>query len=70
MGRMWPVPVTPFRVCMYAVLKRLGAHRHHRSAHSSLHILEDSLDLGAELPRPDLASDVRDAKRLNTCAEF
>ncbi len=66
---MWPVPVVPFRVRVKSALDRLRPRRHRRSTHPQLHVFEDSLDLRVELPRPDLASDMRDAKRLNTCSE-
>lgn len=70
MGRMWPVSVMPFRVCINATLNRFQAHRQRRSTHPSLHILEDPLDLGVELPCLDLAADVHYIERFDTGAKF
>ncbi len=69
MGRMWSVPVVPIRIRVETSSDCLRAHRHRRPTYPQLHILEDPLDLRVELPCPDLASDVNDAKRLNTLVE-
>ena len=68
MGRMWPVPVVPLR-CNKSGLDCHQTHMHHRPAHPRLHILEHPLDFLVELPRTDLATDVRDAERLDVIVD-
>ncbi len=69
MGGMWSELIMPTSISIESSLNGLPAQRHRRSTHPSLHILEDPLDLGVELPCADLAADVRHTKRLYTRAE-
>ena len=59
MSCMWAVSVVPIQVRVETPLDCLRAQWHDRPTHPRLHVLEHPLDLRVELPRTDLAADVR-----------
>ena len=59
----------PTSIRIESILNGLPAQRHRRTTHPRLHVLEHPLNLGIQLSRPNLASDVCDAKRLDVLVE-
>lgn len=63
-------PVVPIAVAIEPMLDCRGPERQPRSLRPSLHITEDPLDLGIEMPCPDLAADMCQAEPLDSAAEL
>ncbi|MFT5425008.1 MAG: hypothetical protein ACI89L_002811, partial [Phycisphaerales bacterium] len=62
MGRMWTEAIVLVSRGIKAGLNLALTHRQRCSSPPRFHVPEDPLNLGVELPRPDLAADVGNTK--------
>lgn len=69
MGRMRPECRVPQQVCVKPPLDDSGSGHDARLPHPRLQIPERPLDLGVEMPGPEFATDVREAKALDRFVE-